>query len=82
VALLMVSRFPYPHLTKQILRGKRSLQHIVLVIAAVLIMSVVRELAVVLVFWLYALGTPLWSLWRRTAASKPAPTLGDGPLPH
>jgi CDP-diacylglycerol---serine O-phosphatidyltransferase len=82
VALLMVSRFSYPHLTKQILRGKRSLQHIVLVIAVVFIMYVVRELAVVLVFWFYALAIPLYSSWRRSTANKPAPNLGDGTMPH
>ena len=82
VALLMVSRFAYPHLTKQILRGKRSLQHIVLVIVAALIMYVINELAVVLVFWMYALAIPMWSIWRRSTANKPAPNLGDGSLPH
>lgn len=82
VALLMVSRFPYPHLTKQILRGKRPLNHVVLVIVAGFVMFLFRELAVALVFWLYALAIPLRASLRRSLANKPAPTLGDGTPSH
>ena len=79
VALLMVSRYPYPHLTKQILRGKRSLSHIVQVILAAFIIYLFSEVAVALLFWVYALAMPIWSMLRRsTTATKPAPTLGDG----
>jgi CDP-diacylglycerol---serine O-phosphatidyltransferase len=78
VALLMVSRYPYPHLTKQILRGKRSLSHIVQVILAALIIYQFSEIAVALLFWVYALAMPIWSALRRSPAPKPAPTLGDG----
>jgi CDP-diacylglycerol--serine O-phosphatidyltransferase len=83
VALLMVSRFPYPHLTKQILGGKRSLIHIVQVIVGVCVIYLFREVAMVLVFWLYALAMPVRSILRRSSmAAKPAPNLGDGTAPH
>jgi CDP-diacylglycerol---serine O-phosphatidyltransferase len=83
VALLMVSRFPYPHLTKQILGGKRSLLHIVQVILGVFVMYLFREVAVALVFWFYALAMPIRSTLRRSSmAPKPAPNLGDGTSPH
>lgn len=83
VALLMVSRFPYPHLTKQILGGKRSLIHIVQVILGVCVIYLFREVAMALVFWLYALAIPLQSILRRSSmAAKPAPKLGDGISPH
>jgi CDP-diacylglycerol--serine O-phosphatidyltransferase len=74
VALLMVSRVPYPHLTKQILRGRRPFRHLVQVIIAVCVIVLIWELALVLLFWLYALGTPLRYLWARAlhrAASPP-----------
>ena len=54
----MVSRYPYPHLTKQILRGKHSLSHIVQVILAALIIYQFSEIAVALLFWVYALAMP------------------------
>jgi CDP-diacylglycerol--serine O-phosphatidyltransferase len=82
VALLMVSRFSYPHLTKQILRGKRSLLYIVQVILAAFVMFLFRELAVALVFWIYALGVPLRAMMRRGLVSKPMPTFGDGTPSH
>ena len=41
VALLMVSRIPYPHVVNQVLRGQRSFGHVVaLVFAFVAIMSI------------------------------------------
>jgi CDP-diacylglycerol--serine O-phosphatidyltransferase len=79
VALLMVSRYPYPHLTKQILRGKRPLSHIVQVILAAFIVYLFSEFAVALLFWVYALAMPVWSMIRPSPATKPAPpALGDG----
>jgi CDP-diacylglycerol---serine O-phosphatidyltransferase len=78
VALLMVSRYSYPHLTKQILRGKRSLSHIVQVILAAFIIKLFSEVAVALLFWVYALAMPVWSMLRRSTVPKPGPALGDG----
>ena len=41
VALLMVSRIPYPHVVNQVFRGQRSFGHVVgLLFAAVAIMSI------------------------------------------
>src|SRR5262249_34942120 len=84
VALLMVSRVPFPHLTKQILRGRRPFRHLVQVIIAVCVIVLIRELALVLLFWIYALGMPLRYLWARTlhrATSPPLTGLED-PAPH
>jgi CDP-diacylglycerol--serine O-phosphatidyltransferase len=82
VALLMVSRFSYPHLTKQILRGKRSILYIVQVILAASVLYLIKEFAVALVFWGYALYMPLRSMLRRSYLTKPMPTFGDGSPPH
>jgi CDP-diacylglycerol--serine O-phosphatidyltransferase len=79
VALLMVSRIPYPHLTKQVLRGRRHFGQLIEVILAVFIILLARELALVLIFWTYALVFParyvlLRQLRRRGAA---VPSLDD-----
>jgi CDP-diacylglycerol--serine O-phosphatidyltransferase len=75
LALLMVSRVPYPHLTKQILRGRRPFRHLVQVIIAVCVIVLIWELALVLLFWIYALGMPLRYLWARTLRRATSPPL-------
>jgi CDP-diacylglycerol--serine O-phosphatidyltransferase len=83
VSILMVSRIPYPHLTKQILRGRRHFSHLVQVIIFVAAFVLIRELVVVPIFWLYALGMPvryyIARLFRRPvpaaeASARPAPS--------
>jgi CDP-diacylglycerol--serine O-phosphatidyltransferase len=59
IALLMVSLVPYPHVPKQVLGGRRHLGHLVQVLLGVLIISLIRELALIFLFWVYALGVPL-----------------------
>jgi CDP-diacylglycerol--serine O-phosphatidyltransferase len=56
VALLMVSRVPYPHLTKQLLRGRRHFSYLVRIVLACALIALLNELALVLLFWGYALG--------------------------
>jgi CDP-diacylglycerol--serine O-phosphatidyltransferase len=85
VALLMVSRLPYPHMTKQILRGRKPFNHLLQVILAGFIIFLIRELALVLLFWGYALGIPIY-VWLRgfqssSYASPTAPGL-DQTLPQ
>jgi len=75
VALLMVSRVPYPHLTKQILRGRRPFRHVVQVIIAVCVIVLIWELALVLLFWMYALMMPLRYLWARALHRATSPPL-------
>ena len=55
VALLMVSRISYPHLTKQFLRGRRTFSYLVRVVLAVFLIVLLQDLALVVVFWGYAL---------------------------
>jgi CDP-diacylglycerol--serine O-phosphatidyltransferase len=83
-ALLMVSRVPYPHLTKQILRGRKPFSHLVYVIVFAVILILIRELALVLIFWLYALSMPVLNMWvrmLRRVVPPPAPEL-DRPAPQ
>jgi CDP-diacylglycerol--serine O-phosphatidyltransferase len=80
VALLMVSRVPYPHLTKQILRGRRPFRHLVQIIIAVCVIVLIWELALVLLFWLYALAMPLRYVWARAlhrATASPRTAFDD-----
>jgi CDP-diacylglycerol--serine O-phosphatidyltransferase len=80
VAFLMVSAIPYPHVTKNILRGKRHFGQLMQVILAAFIVLLIRELALVLLFWFYALALPLNYLIVRQLRRKAAPTprLGEG----
>jgi CDP-diacylglycerol--serine O-phosphatidyltransferase len=66
VALLMVSRLPYPHLTKQLLRGRRSFGFIVQIVFVVFVITLAPDLALFLLFWGYALHGPVrYALVRR-----------------
>jgi CDP-diacylglycerol--serine O-phosphatidyltransferase len=55
-ALLMVSRVSYPHITKQILRGRRPFSVIVQVVLALFLVALTPDLACFLLFWGYALS--------------------------
>jgi CDP-diacylglycerol--serine O-phosphatidyltransferase len=59
VALLMVSQVPYPHVTKNILRGKRPFGHLMQLILAAFVLLLIQEMALVVLFWVYALGLPV-----------------------
>lgn len=71
-ALLMVSRFSYPHLTKHILRGRRQLSFIVQVLLVIAVVALAPHLALFLLFWGYALMAPVQSLLGQ-ARRRPVP---------
>ncbi len=79
-ALLMVSRFRYPHLVNQFIRGKRPfgyLVKLVLVMIAALIFAIVA-LGPALAFFTiaYVFAGPvvsLYRIWRKPTATAPAP---------
>jgi CDP-diacylglycerol--serine O-phosphatidyltransferase len=79
VALLMVSRFSYPHLAKQLLRGHKRFSHVVQIVLIVFVIAMFRELALVVSFWVYALSVPLWHGFSRALRGPAAvpPTLDD-----
>src|SRR5262249_40930154 len=74
VALLMVSRIPYPHVTKKILRGRRHLGHLIQILLAAFVILLVRELALVVIFWAYALIMPLRYVLLRSLRRESVPT--------
>lgn len=73
-ALLMVSRVPYPHITKQILRGRRSFSVLVQVVLALFLVALVPGLACLLIFWGYALSGLLRYILYRSLRSKSSQT--------
>ncbi len=80
VALLMVSILPYPHVTKQWLRRRRHVWHLIQLLLAAFLVVLMRELALAAVFWGYALGVPLWQVIVRNVLkeSPSPPRLEDG----
>jgi CDP-diacylglycerol--serine O-phosphatidyltransferase len=79
VALLMVSRVPYPHMTKQILRGHGSLSHLIKILLAVGIVTLLPEIALFAVFWGYAVYflARHMVMRRLRTGSIPAPAVQD-----
>ena len=73
IAVLMVSRVPYPHIVNQLLRGQRSFAHIVAIVFAAMALLVVRGYAVTVLCCLFVL-VPLfrfvWSLARSRRPQK------------
>ncbi len=76
VALLMVSRISYPHLTKQMfgmLRGRRHFNHLIQLLVLGFVIMVFRQFALVLVFWVYALAFAVRHLIVRSLRHEPFP---------
>lgn len=72
VALLMVSRIPYPHVINQMFRGQRSFGHVVaLLFAAVAIMSI-HAYSVPLIGVLFVFSGPVRYLWLRAEHRREA----------
>ena len=63
VAVLMVSRLPYPHVTNQILRGQRSFGHVVAVFFAVLALAVVPAYSIPTLCVAFTLSGPVRYAW-------------------
>ena len=67
VALLMVSRVPYPHLVTQLLRGKRSFSHVVTTVVIVIALLMVRWYAIPLLGCGYVGVPALRAAWKSLA---------------
>jgi CDP-diacylglycerol---serine O-phosphatidyltransferase len=73
IALLMVSRIPYPHVVTQLLRGQRSFAHLIAVVFALMALLIVRVYAVPIVCVIFVCGPPvrfLWNHFRHRQARK------------
>jgi len=69
-ACLMVSRIRYPHLFNQLFRGRRSFQHLVKLIFALVAVFAVHEFAIPLMLSCYVLAAPLRSLGVRVLSGS------------
>lgn len=76
VALLMVSRIPYPHLASRLLHRRRPFTEVVEVVVAGFLLVFFKEVALLGVCWLYALAGPTMLLMRR----KASPTAESPPV--
>ena len=65
VALLMVSRIPYPHVVNQVFRGERPFSHVVKLVFALVVVMIIRYYAVPIVFCAFVLGSPIRFAWER-----------------
>jgi CDP-diacylglycerol--serine O-phosphatidyltransferase len=65
VALLMVSRIPYPHIVNQVFNAQRTFAHLVAIVFALFAIMVIRGYAVPIVCVLFVLGPPVRYLWQR-----------------
>ena len=70
VALLMVSRIPYPHVVNQVLRGHRSFGHIVGVLFALVAVMVVRGYAVPILCCCFVLSGPVRLGWAKLVHNR------------
>ncbi len=64
LAYLMISRVAYPHVVQQWMRGRRSPNQIGQALFAVGGIIALKELALPVLFCVYAFGTPLGQWWR------------------
>jgi phosphatidylserine synthase len=74
IALLMVSRVPYPHPLTQFIRGHRSFAHVVAIVFSLVALLTVRAFAVPLLCVLFVIVPPIrfaWEiLWHRRAREE------------
>ena len=64
-AVLMVSRIRYAHVFNQMIRGRRSRVQILQIVFTMVLVSVVKELALPVLFCAFAFSSPIRALWQR-----------------
>ena len=70
VAMLMVSRIPYPHVVNQVFRGQRTLRHLVAIIFSVVAIMVFRHYAVSIVCVTFVLYGPFRYVWEKVVQRR------------
>ncbi len=66
VACLMVSRIRYAHLFNQLVRGRRSRQHLIQLVFALAVIFVLPQMSVPLLFCWFAFAAPVRALWNES----------------
>lgn len=72
VAILMVSRVPYPHIFTQILKGDRGRMQLLQLVFTVALLFVVGGVAVPLLVCWFAFAAPTKALWKRARSPRAA----------
>ncbi len=70
VALLMVSRIPYPHVVNQVFRGQRSFGHVVAVLFTLVAVMVIRDYSVPIICCAFALSGPARLGWEKVVRKR------------
>ncbi len=78
LALLMVSRIPYPHLITRLLRRKRSFAHVVGIVFGLMALWTVRWYSIPIVALLYAAYPLLRYAWLPFRQAEKAPPASSG----
>jgi CDP-diacylglycerol--serine O-phosphatidyltransferase len=73
LGLLMVSNVRYTHLVNQFVRGRRPVGHLVLILLAIALAFLLREILIPVGFCAYVLSGPAWSVWRRLSGRRAPP---------
>jgi hypothetical protein len=86
VAGLMVSRIRYPHLAKQILKGKRQFRQVAQIVFAIAAVVALGELSAPLILCAFVIGAPISATWQKIGAHnarrKAAETVPPTPPNH
>ena len=70
VALLMVSRIPYPHVVNQLFRGQRSFAHLVGVVFALVAIMVIRGYSVPIICCAFVFSGPVRFFWEKVVQRR------------
>lgn len=73
VALLMVSRIPYPHVVNQMFRGQKSFGHVVGLLFAIVAIMLIRGYSVPIIGCLFVLASPLRYFYQRVVRHRHEP---------
>ena len=65
VALLMVSRIPYPHVVNQIFRGQKTFAHVVAVVFALMTIILIRGYSIPIIFCAFVFYGPIRFGWQK-----------------
>jgi CDP-diacylglycerol---serine O-phosphatidyltransferase len=71
VAILMVSRIPYPHIVNQIFRDQHSFAHMAMVVLFLFAVMLVRGFAVPILSVVFVLHGPVAYLWQEYIQRRP-----------
>ena len=70
VALLMVSRIPYPHVVNQIFRGQRTFGHVVAVVFTLVAVMVIRGYSIPIICCAFVFYGPVRLCWQKVVQRR------------